>query len=192
MRVGIYGGSFNPPHIGHLIIAEWMREEFALDRILWMPAYKSPFKEREELVDPFQRLEMVRCAAQGNPAFDVSDIEVRRGGESFTVETLRILTDRQPEDEFFFLMGSDSLRDFPSWREPEEIVRMANLLVFRRPGESEPPLPEAYRPYVRFAEAPRLEISASGIRNRCRNGQTIRYLVPDAVRVYIESHALYT
>lgn len=192
MRIGIFGGSFNPPHVGHLVIAEWMREEFGLDRIVWVPAARSPFKVEADLVEPSHRLEMVRCAVQGNPAFDVSDVEIRRGGTSYTVDTLRQLTARHPNDRLFLLMGSDSLAGFPEWREPEEILAMAGLLVFRRPNVEDPPLPEHFREHVRYADAPLLAISATDVRERCAARKSVRYLVPDAVRVYIQSHDLYT
>ena len=195
MRTGVFGGSFNPPHIGHLIIADWMREEFNLDRILWMPAARSPFKIDGPMAHATQRLEMVRCAVQGNPHFDVSDVEVRRGDVSYTIDTLRhlrgTLPGTVPGDELFLLMGSDSLAAFPEWREAAEIAKLAPLLVFRRPGETETLPAEWLRPLVRFAEAPRLEISATAIRDRCRRRLSIRYLVPDAVRAYIEKHDLY-
>lgn len=191
MRIGVFGGSFNPPHIGHLIIAEWMREEFDLNRILWMPAARSPFKIEDKLVEAAQRLEMVRCAVQGNPNFDVSDIEVRRGDVSYTIDTLQHLREKNPEHELFLLMGSDSLAGFPDWKEAEAIAETAPLLVFKRPGEAETLPADWLRPYVRIAEAPRLEISATAIRDRCRRRLSIRYLVPDAVRTYIEKHDLY-
>lgn len=192
MRVGIFGGSFNPPHLGHLVIAEWMRGEFALDRILWIPASQSPFKDAASLPDPDRRLEMAQLAAQDNPAFTVSDVEVRRGGASYTIDTLRHLIEAQPETEFNLLMGSDSLSSFDRWRDAERILELADLLVFRRPGEPAPELSDRIMRRVSFANAPRLEISATVIRERCRLGQSIRYLVPEPVRMYIDRHGLYT
>ncbi len=191
MRVGIFGGTFNPPHIGHLLIAEWMLGEFELNRVLWIPAAQSPFKANRETVDPAHRMEMVRCAVQGNPSFDVSDCEIRRGGTSYTIDTVRHLSESRPSDEFFLLMGSDSLQGFPRWKDARAIAELVDLLVFKRPGDPDPPIPEYAADKVRFAEAPLIEISSTRIRERCRARQSVRYLVADAVRVYIEARGLY-
>ncbi len=191
MRVGIFGGTFNPPHTGHLIIAEWMRQEFELDRILWMPAARSPYKSDVESAEPAHRMDMVRCAVQGNPRFDVTDLEIRRGGTSFTIDSIRTLNEEHPEDEFFLLMGSDTLAGFSGWKDAELIAELVEFLVFKRPGDIDPDTPEYLHSRVRYAEAPLLEISSTQIRERCRDRKTIRYLVPDAVRVYIEAKGLY-
>lgn len=192
MRIGVFGGTFNPPHMGHLLVAEWIHDEFGLDRTIWMPAAQSPFKSEAESADAAHRLEMVRCAVQGNPAFEVSDFEIRRDGTSFTIDTLRHLTRERPDDELFLIMGSDSLADFPRWKDATEIARLVDLLVFKRPSGVAPPTPAFLDGKVQFADAPLLEISSTQIRERCSRQKTIRYLVPEVVRVYIDSEGLYT
>lgn len=194
MEVGLFGGSFNPPHIAHLIVAEAVREQFDLDEVWWMPTYIAPHKADagEAMAPAACRLEMTRRATRSNPAFRVSSEEVERGGTSYTVETLRTLGQRHPDTRFALILGSDSLAGFPSWHRPEEIAERARLLVYRRPGADAPDLPPRLRQRVHFAEAPLLEISGSALRARRRRGQSLRYLVPTPVRAYIEEQDLYT
>ena len=191
MNIGLFGGSFNPPHLAHLIVAETVREQFRLDQVWWMPARRPPHKAEETLVSSQHRLEMTRRATQDHPAFAVSDVEVRRAGASYTVETVRALQATHPEYAFSLLLGGDSLRDFGTWRQPEEIVARVPLIVYRRPGAADIEVEPYLAGRVRFAEAPLLEISGTEIRARLREGRSIRYLVPDAIRAYIEEHGLY-
>ena len=193
MRTGVYGGSFNPPHLAHLVIAETMREQFQLDRILWIPGYIPPHKQHLQLASPEHRLAMTRLATVSNPSFDVSTIELERKGTSFTIETLKALQNEHPEEHLFLIVGGDSLRDFMTWRAPEELITLAPLLVFKRP-ESNDGTTEAERLFpdrIFFAEAPLLPISSSDIRQRRLKRESIRYLVPGAVERYIEKHGLY-
>lgn len=192
MHIGLFGGSFNPPHLGHLLIAEHMREQFELDQVWWMPAYRPPHKTEVDLASVADRLEMTRLAVEGNPAFVVSDAEVRREGTSYTVETLRTLQADHPEHDFSLLLGGDSFRDFSSWYRPDEILKRVPLLVYRRPGTTPPLVEPAQAGRVRWAEAPLLGISSTEIRARCRAGRSIRYLVPETVRRYIRAHRLYS
>ncbi len=191
MHVGLFGGSFNPPHLAHLIVAETVREQFGMDRVWWIPAYRPPHKPGEALATPEQRLEMTRRAAAGNPGFEVADLEVRRAGTSYTVETLRALQAEHPGHTFSLIIGSDSLRDFDAWHRPEEIVARVPLIVYKRPGSAAARLDPNLTARVHFADAPLLEISGTEIRARLRTGRSIRYLVPDAVRAYIDEHGLY-
>ncbi|GIV59428.1 nicotinate (nicotinamide) nucleotide adenylyltransferase [Rhodocaloribacter litoris] len=191
MHVGIFGGSFNPPHTAHLIVAEHIREAGALDRILWIPAARPPHKPATGLVAPHHRLAMTRLAVAGNPAFDVSDLELHRDGPSYTVDTVRILQDEQPGTTFTLILGGDSFRDFATWHRPDEIIRRVPLLVYDRPGTRYDDVPERFRTRACFVDAPLLEISGSDIRTRIREGRSIRYLVPEPVRRYIETHGLY-
>lgn len=194
MDVGLFGGSFNPPHVAHQIIAETVREQFALDAVWWMPASVPPHKEAGAVAPARHRLEMVRRATASNPAFRVSSEEIERGGSSYTVETLRVLQERHPDTRFALILGGDSLANFPEWRAPGEIARRANLLVYRRPGSPKDgtgDLPDEVAQRVRFAEAPRLGIAGTDLRERRRQGRSLRYLVPDAVREYITQHDLY-
>ncbi|HET6567985.1 MAG TPA: nicotinate (nicotinamide) nucleotide adenylyltransferase [Rhodothermales bacterium] len=189
MKVGLFGGSFDPPHVAHLIVAETVRDQFGLDRVLWIPAFIPPHKQENHLVAPGQRLEMTRLATQGNPAFSVLDLEVSRQGISYTVDTIRTLQDENPGVDYALILGGDSLRGFPSWRRPEEILRRVRLIIYDRGGEEPLPLPRGGR--VDVARAPYLEISSTDIRSRRSRGQSIRYLVPDPVLSYIETYGLY-
>ena len=190
-QIGLFGGSFNPPHFAHLIIAELVREQFALDQILWIPNFQSPFKRVEDVAPAHHRAEMTRLAIDGNSFFDVSDIEVRRGGVSYTIETIHTLRERHPDVEFSLIIGSDSLESFRSWRRPEEILASVRLLVFRRPGAADASAPDGYEDHVVFADAPLFEISGTAIRNRIHARRSVRYLIPDEVRSYIYAHELY-
>lgn len=191
MHVGIFGGSFNPPHLAHLIVAETMREHFQLDRVLWIPSRRPPHKPDDGLAAPEDRLAMTRLATADHPSFAVSEIELQREGVSYTVETVRTLQEDYPGDTFYLLVGGDSLRDFASWYRSDEILRRVPLLVYRRPGAALPAIPPEQAPRIHVADAPLLDVSSTAIRARCREGRSIRYLVPDPVRAYIETHGLY-
>ena len=190
-QVGIFGGSFNPPHLAHLIIAELVREQFALGRILWIPNFQSPFKRIEEVAPAHHRAEMTRLAIDSHPNFDLNDTEVRRGGVSYTVDTIRALQEQHPDVEFSLIIGSDSLESFRGWHRPDEILARVRLIVFRRPGAADVSAPSGYENHVAFADAPMIEISGTAIRNRIHAGRSVRYLVADEVRSYIYAHELY-
>lgn len=192
MNVGLFGGSFNPPHVAHLIVAETVRDQFDLDHILWMPSYVPPHKDDEDLAAATHRLRMVERAVTGNPAFVVSDREIQRKGTSYTVETIAELQEAQPDVSFALIIGSDSLRAFGSWHRPEDIIDRVPLIVYKRPGASSSVAEPRFANRARFADAPLLDISGTEIRARCRSGHSIRYLVPESVRAYIDEHGLYT
>jgi len=191
MTVGIFGGSFNPPHTGHLIIAETIRDQFDLDQVLWIPSARPPHKHERDLASADHRLRMSQLAVSGHSSFAVSNIELQRRGFSYTVDTVKDLQDLYPDCIFSLIVGSDSLDDLPSWFQPEEITRRVPLLVYRRNSfsESQSSLPPDSK--VHFADAPRLDISGTDIRSRIRRGRSIRYLVPDDVEAYIHQHGLY-
>ena len=129
MKTGIFGGTFNPPHTGHLIVAEYVREKISLDKVLFVPSAVPPHKQDLDIVEAHHRLEMLQCAVQGNRYFEVSDIEVRRGGVSFTVDTLVEFKGRSPDDHLYFLIGMDNLRDFDTWKMGEKIVDLAKVVT---------------------------------------------------------------
>ena len=192
MVTGIFGGSFNPPHVGHLALAEACAEAAGLDRVLWIPAAVSPHKVGAAGMAPAEaRLAMVRAAIAGNDRFEVSDLEIARGDVSYTVDTLRQL--REAHDDLALILGGDSLRGFPSWREPEAIARLARLVVYRRPGDGVDlgTLPGWLVARVTVVNGPLLEISSTDLRARLAAGRTVRYLVPDAVRQIVEADGLY-
>lgn len=189
IRLGVFGGSFNPPHLGHLLVAELAREELGLDRVLWMPAHVAPLKSAPEIA-PTDRLRMVEIAVAGNPAFGVSRVELDRGGVSYTVETLAHLHDSE-DAELVLILGSDSLASFASWREPEQILSLATLAVYPRPGYPVEVVSADLRRVVKVLETPLVELSSTSIRERCRDGKTIRHMVPSGVLDYIVSNKLY-
>jgi nicotinate-nucleotide adenylyltransferase len=191
-RVGLFGGSFNPPHVAHLAVAEAAAEAAGLARVLWMPAATSPFKQGDPaVVADVHRLAMTRLATEGNARFAVSDLEVRRGGVSYTVDTLRTLAEAHPGAELVLLLGGDGLADFAAWRAPEAILALARLVVYRRPGFSEVGVPAAVLARTTFVDAPPLDLSGTALRARLAAGRTVRYLVPDAVLAYAGAHGLY-
>lgn len=191
MTIGLFGGSFNPPHTAHLIVAEAVHDQFGLDAIWWVPSHRPPHKDADALADADHRLEMTRRATAANPNFEVLDLEVRRDGVSYTVQTLRTLQERHPDYTFRLIIGSDSLRHFGSWHCPDEIAERAPLIVYKRPGAISSIADPAYSNHVHFADAPLLEVSGTEVRARRRSGRSIRYLVPTSVRTYIEEHDLY-
>jgi nicotinate-nucleotide adenylyltransferase len=195
-RIGLFGGTFDPPHLAHLVLAERAREQLALDRVIWMPTGRPPHKRGKTLAPSADRLRMTRLAVRGNRAFTVSTFETRRRGASYTIETLRALANDHPGAELFLVIGEDSLDDFNDWREPESILALATLAVAPRPASlartpRRSPRPRGRRPRALWIEAPSLDISSSAIRARARTGDSLRYLVPDPVAAYVARRGLY-
>ena len=200
MRLGIFGGSFDPVHYGHLLLAECCREQRSLDEVWFLPAASPPHKIGRELAAAKQRVEMLELATSGHEAFRVSTLELDRGGVSYTVDTLRAIKAERPEVELFLLMGADSLRDLVTWREPAEICRLATPTVVRRGGSPEPdyaPLGRLISPERLAAirasqvEMPAVELSSTELRQRASTGQSLRFRTPRAVEKYIETQGLY-
>jgi nicotinate-nucleotide adenylyltransferase len=200
MRLGIFGGTFDPVHFGHLLLAESAREQLRLDEVWFMPAATPPHKRDRELTSAKQRVEMLELAIAGNEAFRVSTLELDRGGVSYTVDTLRHLLRDRPDAELFLLMGADSLRDLVTWREPEEVCRLALPAVVRRGGEPDPDfsvLNEVVASErLKAIRASEVEISAvdfnsTDLRERAAEGRSLRYRTPRAVEKYIETQQLY-
>lgn len=192
MDVGLFGGSFNPPHVAHLIVAEIVRDQFDLDEVWWIPNATPPHKSNEKLAEVNHRLEMTRRVVEPNPTFRHCDLEVEREGVSYTVETLRVLQENYAETRFALIIGSDSLDHFAEWHRPDEIAERVPLIVYKRPGAIEAVAESRFANHVRYVAAPIMEVSGTEVRARCRAGRSIRYLVPDEVRTYIETHGLYT
>jgi nicotinate-nucleotide adenylyltransferase len=199
MRVGVFGGSFDPVHYGHLLLAECCREECQLDRVLFMPTAVPPHKQGCVLTAAAHRVAMLELAISGNPGFDLSQYEVHRGGVNYTVDTLMHLHDQQPEVELFFLMGADMLFDLPHWRNASMVCQLALPIAVRR-GRSELDLtvlhgiasPERIAEIRQHQVAmPPVEISGTDIRRRVAHGRSIRYQTAPAVVQYIAEHGLY-
>jgi len=191
MDIGLFGGSFNPPHVAHLIVAEVARDQFGFDEVWWIPNATPPHKPQDELAEVDHRLEMTRRAVEDNPAFRVCDIEVERSGVSYTVETVRVLQEKRPDTDFALLIGSDSLDHFAEWHKPDEIAERVPLVVYKRPGVIDAVPQSRFANHVRFVSAPVMEVSGTEIRSRCSADRSIRYLVPESVRAYIDEHELY-
>jgi nicotinate-nucleotide adenylyltransferase len=192
MRIGLFGGAFNPPHLAHLIVAEFARVHGGLDRVLWIPTGRPPHRPETPLAPASDRFEMVARAIKENPYFELSDVEMTRPGTSYTVETISLLKDRYPGEHFDLIIGGDSLRSFHTWFRFEEIVRQVKLIVFDRTGgDYENVSPEIMHAASLIPSPPLIEISSSAIRARVANGKSIRYLVPEAVEHYIRRRKLY-
>jgi nicotinate-nucleotide adenylyltransferase len=199
MRIGIFGGTFDPPHIGHLILASETRNQLNLDRLLWVLTPTPPHKKYRQITPVDIRLELVQAAIKDNPEFELSRIEIERPGPHYAVDTVRLLSDIYPGDDLVYLIGGDSLHDLPTWYHAGEFVKACSQIgVMRRPGDSidfieiQEKLPEI-ESRISIVTAPLLEISASEIRLRIANGKPFRYYLPDAVyRLIIENHYYFT
>ncbi|MGO9903173.1 MAG: nicotinate-nucleotide adenylyltransferase [Solirubrobacteraceae bacterium] len=196
MRIGILGGTFNPPHIGHLVCAQEALVELELERVLLIPARIPPHKQVEEEPGPEHRLELCRRAVGDDQRFAVSEIELRRAGLSYTVDTLTELHSTTPDNELFLIVGGDIAVGLPSWHQPERVLSLAHLAVAGRRGTARHAIEEALSGLaggerVEFFRMPRIGVSSTMIRRRVHLGQPIRYLVPDPVAGYIEQHSLY-
>ena len=193
MKTCIFGGTFAPPHIGHLLIAQTVFESENFERLIFVPANISPAKKNEENSPPEERSKMLEIALINNPNFEISDLEIKREGVSYTVDTMREFVDSLKLDkkDLFFLMGSDTLKSFHNWKDPEEILNLCNIIVAIRPGFTPSDIPQWVLDNVRFANIPRFEVSSTNIRRRWREGKTIRYMVTKEVCEYIDEKDLY-
>jgi nicotinate-nucleotide adenylyltransferase len=200
MRLGIFGGTFDPVHYGHLLLAESCREQCALDRVWLVPVAASPFKRERRTAAAAHRVEMLRLAVGGHDALEICTLETDRGGVSYTVDTLAEIHHQHPDAELFLLLGADTLADLPLWREAARILQLAIPVVVRRAGAQEPDYGSLQEivPAERFAAfrehqvvMPLIELSSTEMRARIAEGKSIRYRTPRAVEQYIASHQLY-
>lgn len=196
-RIGIYGGTFDPIHFGHLAVAEEVRWALRLDQVYLVPAARQPFKEAGHHASPDQRLEMVRHACAANPAFRPSAIEAHRPPPSFTIETIaQLRAELGPEPDLCFILGADAARDLPRWRQADEIIRLARIAIVGRPGydidlaDLERALP-GIADRSTCLEGPMLDISSTDLRRRLAQGRPVRYQIPDQVLAYIFAEGLY-
>jgi nicotinate-nucleotide adenylyltransferase len=200
MRVGIFGGTFDPVHYGHLILAEQGREQGRLDEVWFVPAAHPPHKDEPTLTRFEQRVEMLALAIAGNAAFRIDELEKERPGPSYTADTLAELRRRHPSHEFLLLIGSDALHDLPYWHQPLRILELAGLLVATR-DDSPPPTAEQLRQRLqappqtpirlKMIQIPRIDIASRDLRRRSAAGRSLRYFLPRAVECYVHDKKLY-
>ena len=189
MRIGLLGGTFNPPHVGHLLMAQAAQRHLGLHRVLFIPAHLPPHKRMEGNATAEDRANMVRLALQGHPCLELSRVELDRPPPSYTVDTVRLLRKRHPKvKEWFFLVGSDTARELPSWREIAKLRKLARFAAIPRPGDPRAPFPTAGVLRLPVTTAP---VSSSLVRRRIRQGLEIRPMVPESVARYIEERGLY-
>ncbi len=190
LRVGLFPGTFNPIHHGHLFVAEYLVSYTDLSKVWFVLTPQNPFKNPRDLADEYARKELIEIAIQDNPAFDLSDIEFRLPRPNYTIQTLLHLSERFPNYQFTLIMGSDAYQTFPKWRHAELICRSYRIFVYERPHHEIDPIPQ--HPNVHyFQQVPQLLIAASFIRKALRQGHSIRYLVPESVRKYLEKWGIY-
>lgn len=197
-RYGVYGGAFNPVHIAHLIIAEDVREQMHLDKILFIPYANPPHKNSADLLDPIHRLRMLEMAIGENINFELSDLEIKNGGNSktYTVDTLMKLKEKYKNDNvsLYLIIGLDNLIDLHTWKDPGKLFILSEVLVLNRPGfviQNVPNTPDDYGRRVTYVPVPSIDISASGIRHKIREKKSFKYLVPENVENYIIDNRLY-
>jgi nicotinate-nucleotide adenylyltransferase len=200
VKVALLGGTFNPPHLAHLLCASEAADQLGLDRVVLMPVFSPPHKEAPEDPGPEVRLELCELAAAADERLEVSRLEIDRAGASFTVDTLRELHDRHPEHELIFIVGGDMAVSLPTWKEPQAVLELARLAIAERSGALRRDVierltaeyGEEVTDRLEFFDMPRMDISSSEIRRRVAAGRTIRYLVPDAVGAHIARNGLYS
>jgi nicotinate-nucleotide adenylyltransferase len=196
VRIGILGGTFNPPHLGHLVAGQEAYRELELDRVMLIPARIPPHKPVEHEPGAEHRLALCRLATQDDDRFEVSELELERDGPSYTVDTLEQLSSNAPNNELFLVVGGDIAAGLPDWHLPERVLELAHLAIAKRRGTTRDSVQEALATLrggdrARFFQMPRIGVSSTMIRRRVAAGQPIRYLVPDRVVDYIERHELY-
>ncbi len=197
-RIGLFGGTFDPPHLGHLILASEAQTQLKLDRLLWILTPEPPHKQDQDITPIEDRLAMVRLAIADNPDFELSRIELDRPGPHYTLDTIKIVSEQNPGADIVPIIGGDSLRDLPKWHEPQQIVYACHWIgVMRRPSDDETNLEALERELpgisskVHYVDAPLLEIASREIRNRIASGRSVRYYLPAPVYEYIERNHLY-
>ncbi len=193
MKIGLFGGTFDPIHVGHLIIAETISSDFLLDRVFFIPAAVPPHKNGNSVSPTDRRLEMLKLAIEDHSRFTVSDAEIRRGGISYTVDTIQWFQKSASwkGGSFFLIIGSDSLYDIKNWKHPEEIFSNIHVLVIERPGFKREEIGEKYSEHVQWVSGPHMQISSTEIRKRVREKKSIRYWVPRKVEAYIHDKGMY-
>jgi len=193
MKICLFGGTFDPPHIGHLIVGETVKEAENIDKMIFIPAFIPPHKHKSYISSIEERQKMLRLCMGNNTNFEISDTEIKRGDISYTIHTIHELKSQYhlDKDHTYFLMGSDSLMEFHQWKNHEEIMEECQVLVAVRQGFRSNYISRKILSKIRFVDTPQISISSSGIRERIRLGLTVRFMVPDPVWVYIQRKGLY-
>ncbi|MCK9603520.1 MAG: nicotinate-nucleotide adenylyltransferase [Candidatus Omnitrophica bacterium] len=187
MKIGILGGTFNPVHLGHLILAEEIREKLRLDKIIFVPTYLPPHKDNADIAEARHRYTMVKLAIKSNKFFLASDIEIKRDGRSYTIDTIKEFNKKYAKDELYFVIGSDLLKYLDEWKDLNEIIKMVKFIAATRPGYPLQNLPA----YISTVPIRAVDISGFEIRSAVKEGRSFRYLVPESVFKYINRERLY-
>jgi nicotinate-nucleotide adenylyltransferase len=190
-RIGVLGGTFDPIHTGHLVLAEQVKEKLKLDQVIFIPCFRPPHKTQRKLSPSKDRFRMTQLALEGNPAFAISDIELKRKGLSYTVDTLRELKNLYPNSSIYFLTGSDVLNEIHTWKHPEEIYKLAKVVIAERPSFDEFDSENHFAKKSIIVKINGVDVSSSQIREKAKKGQSIKYLVPLKVEEYIKKKKLY-
>ncbi len=185
-KIGILGGTFNPPHVGHLVIAEQVADKLGLDKVYFMPNAKPPHVDVKQAIDPLHRAKMVQAAIAGNSRFGIELLEVQRGGKSYTYNTMLQLKVEHPNYEYYFIIGGDEVAYLKTWYRIDDLLKLVHFVGVNRPGQ-----PRVTDYPVEWVAVPNLEISSTDIRKRIANKQSVRYLLPDMVAAYIVEKGLY-
>ena len=185
-RVGLYGGTFNPVHNAHLLVAEQVGRTLSLDKVSFLPDMQPPHRDHKGTIAADLRVDMLKLAVADNPFFDIEMEEINRGGVSYTYDTIKALKERDPDTDYYFIIGGDMVDYLPTWNKIDQLVKMVNFVGVRRKGAKN----EAQYPVI-WVDVPTVAISSSDIRARVKSGQSIRYMVPRAVEDYIKEHQLY-
>jgi nicotinate-nucleotide adenylyltransferase len=193
LRIGLFGGAFNPPHVGHLVCAQEAHAQLELDVVVWVPVGRAPHREIPQDPGPEVRFQMCDYATAGDERFGLSRIEIDRDGPSYTADTLRELLGRSPDDELLVILGGDQAAALPTWHEPDEVMRLAAIAVAERADSDRARVEAAIgdRADLRFFDMPRIDVSSTMVRERAASGQPIRYLLPDKVANFIGAQSLY-
>ncbi len=190
-KIGILGGTFDPIHIGHLVLAEQVKEKLKLNQVIFIPCFSPPHKRGRKLSPAKDRFQMTRLALEDNPSFSVSDIELKRRGLSYTIDTLRQLKNLYPDSDIYFLTGSDVLNEIYTWKDPEKIYKLVKVVIAKRPGFDEFDSENHFAKRSLIVRITGVDVSSSQIREKVKKGQSIKYLVPFKVEEYIKKRKLY-
>ncbi|MBU0477294.1 nicotinate-nucleotide adenylyltransferase [bacterium] len=192
MRIAIMGGTFNPIHYGHLVSASEVCNKFKLDKVIFIPSALNPLKNTSNLAEAHHRLKMIKLAIAGNPLFEDSDIEIKRGGTSYTIDTIKAFVKKYGRGvNIYFIIGTDAFLEIDSWASPDALLRMCRFIVTSRPGYDVKKAKHVFKKYTEMMEITYLAISSSDIRKRIKSGAPIKYLLPESVEDYICKHGLY-